>query len=372
MCRDWPRPRRSASFDERARRRAAPFWPGPLSLVLPRRPQRRVAAGQRRARHGRGAGRRRIRWRRRCCAPRPADRGAFGQPLRPGQPDHRGACRRRTRRPGRADPRRRAVPGRHRIDRARPDRRRAGAVAAGRRAARQRWRRLSRRWRPAGRPSRASPGQLPSPLRAAAAAAPRSDARTAGRGVACLRAEPPPASPRCVSVRTGDLAEAAANLFAMLRRLDRPDCSGIAVMPIPGGPRPRHQRPPAPRGRAAATLMALARDQRHRTEPGARSISSSPRLARKGGHAVQRSSGHGALCSSNGATAVADQAALVLDQRNQEVAAILEHARRDEQPMVSRAGDTGLVGEESVEPAMRSWSRSSGSTACATSSPATP
>ena len=31
----------------------------------------------------------------------------------------------------------------------------------------------------------------------------------------------------------GDLKEAAANLFAMLRALDRPDVSGIAVMPIP-------------------------------------------------------------------------------------------------------------------------------------------
>ena len=33
--------------------------------------------------------------------------------------------------------------------------------------------------------------------------------------------------------RSGDLAEAAANLFAMLRRLDRPPSTGIAVMPIP-------------------------------------------------------------------------------------------------------------------------------------------
>lgn len=32
---------------------------------------------------------------------------------------------------------------------------------------------------------------------------------------------------------TGDLAEAAANLFALLRRLDRPDFAGIAVAPIP-------------------------------------------------------------------------------------------------------------------------------------------
>jgi L-threonylcarbamoyladenylate synthase len=33
--------------------------------------------------------------------------------------------------------------------------------------------------------------------------------------------------------RTGDLSEAAANLFAMLRRFDRPGHAGIAVMPIP-------------------------------------------------------------------------------------------------------------------------------------------
>jgi L-threonylcarbamoyladenylate synthase len=32
---------------------------------------------------------------------------------------------------------------------------------------------------------------------------------------------------------SGDLQEAAANLFAMLRALDRPDVIGIAVMPIP-------------------------------------------------------------------------------------------------------------------------------------------
>jgi L-threonylcarbamoyladenylate synthase len=31
----------------------------------------------------------------------------------------------------------------------------------------------------------------------------------------------------------GDLTEAAANLFAMLRRLDRPEYAAIAVMPIP-------------------------------------------------------------------------------------------------------------------------------------------
>ena len=33
--------------------------------------------------------------------------------------------------------------------------------------------------------------------------------------------------------RTNDLAEAATNLFAMLRQLDRPPFTGIAVTPIP-------------------------------------------------------------------------------------------------------------------------------------------
>jgi len=32
---------------------------------------------------------------------------------------------------------------------------------------------------------------------------------------------------------TGDLVEAAANLFSMMRQLDRPDFTAIAVMPIP-------------------------------------------------------------------------------------------------------------------------------------------
>lgn len=31
----------------------------------------------------------------------------------------------------------------------------------------------------------------------------------------------------------GDLEEAAANLFSMLRQLDKPDYQGIAVMPVP-------------------------------------------------------------------------------------------------------------------------------------------
>jgi len=79
-----------------------------------------------------------------------------------------------------------------------------------------------------------APGRLPShyapglPLRL--------DATTARPGEALLAFghETPPgfAEMLCLS-RSGDLAEAAANLFLMLRRLDRPVFTGIAVMPIP-------------------------------------------------------------------------------------------------------------------------------------------
>src|SRR5215472_13338464 len=64
----------------------------------------------------------------------------------------------------------------------------------------------------------------------------RLDAADAQPGEALL-AFGPNAPPGFVEVswlsRAGDLTEAAANLFAMLRRLDRPEFAGIAVTPIP-------------------------------------------------------------------------------------------------------------------------------------------
>jgi L-threonylcarbamoyladenylate synthase len=79
-----------------------------------------------------------------------------------------------------------------------------------------------------------SPGQLPShyaprlPLRLDAAAA------RPGEALLAFGPKPPPGFAETLFLsRTGDLAEAAANLFAMLRRLDRPEFTGIAVMPIP-------------------------------------------------------------------------------------------------------------------------------------------
>src|SRR6516225_1468822 len=84
----------------------------------------------------------------------------------------------------------------------------------------------------AGQPK--SPGMLAShyatslPLRLEA---------TAARNVEALLAFGPDVPPGFAEVlwlsQSGDLAEAAANLFAMLRALDRPPFTGIAVMPIP-------------------------------------------------------------------------------------------------------------------------------------------
>ena len=79
-----------------------------------------------------------------------------------------------------------------------------------------------------------SPGMLPSHY--APSLPVRLDAAGARPGEALL-AFGPEAPPGFAAVlflsRQGDLAEAAANLFTMLRRLDRPQFSGIAVMPIP-------------------------------------------------------------------------------------------------------------------------------------------
>ena len=65
----------------------------------------------------------------------------------------------------------------------------------------------------------------------------RMNARDARPGEALLALGPGPAPAGFGEVRwlsrSGDLAEAAANLFAWLRALDRPEFTGIAVMPVP-------------------------------------------------------------------------------------------------------------------------------------------
>jgi L-threonylcarbamoyladenylate synthase len=79
-----------------------------------------------------------------------------------------------------------------------------------------------------------SPGMLPShyapslPLRLDA-----TDARP-GEAILAFGPDAPPGFSEVAWLsRTSDLAEAAANLFSMLRQLDRPPFTGIAVTPIP-------------------------------------------------------------------------------------------------------------------------------------------
>jgi L-threonylcarbamoyladenylate synthase len=79
-----------------------------------------------------------------------------------------------------------------------------------------------------------SPGQLLShyaprlPLRMDAV-----DAQP-GEALLAFGPHPPPGFAEMLNLSPrGDLTEAAANLFAMLRQLDRPEFTGIAVMPIP-------------------------------------------------------------------------------------------------------------------------------------------
>jgi L-threonylcarbamoyladenylate synthase len=84
------------------------------------------------------------------------------------------------------------------------------------------------------------PGLPKSPGMLASHYAPRLPVRVAAteaRPGEALLAFGPDAPPGFADVlwlsRASNLAEAAANLFAMLRRLDRPSFTGIAVMPIP-------------------------------------------------------------------------------------------------------------------------------------------
>lgn len=81
----------------------------------------------------------------------------------------------------------------------------------------------------------ASPGMLSSHY--APALPVRLDARGAAptEGLLAFGPDVPPGAALTLNLSpTGDLAEAAANLFAMLRALDRPGIERIAVMPVPG------------------------------------------------------------------------------------------------------------------------------------------
>jgi L-threonylcarbamoyladenylate synthase len=87
-----------------------------------------------------------------------------------------------------------------------------------------------------------SPGMLQSHY--ATACPLRMNAKEARAGEALLAFGPGASDETANLSRRGDVKEAAANLFAFLRALDRPGIAGIAVMPIPenGRGRPKHDR----------------------------------------------------------------------------------------------------------------------------------
>ena len=243
---DLPRartpPRRSASceWNETADKLAARFWPGPLTLVLPRAKGSPIALLA-------TAGLDTVAIRAPAHPMAQALIRAAGRPIAAPSANRSGAVS-----PTRAehvaeslgdrgadDPRRRAVHGRRRIRRCSISRPQRADPAASRRRHARGDRGGDRPDRAERRPSvgdaaRKSPGQLDSHY--APARPVRLDATTVAADEGLLAFGPAlPAGARLtlnLSPR-GDLAEAAANLFAMLRALDRPEIGRIAVMPIP-------------------------------------------------------------------------------------------------------------------------------------------
>jgi L-threonylcarbamoyladenylate synthase len=83
-------------------------------------------------------------------------------------------------------------------------------------------------------PAIKSPGMLASHYAPALPLRPDATEPRPGEALLAFGPEPPPGFAEILWLsRSGDLEEAAANLFAMLRRVDQPSFTGIAVMPIP-------------------------------------------------------------------------------------------------------------------------------------------
>ncbi len=257
-CRgDRAAPRRIAVCEpECARRLAAAFWPGPLTLVLRKRRTVRIAdlatAGLDTvairvpsASGGAGA----------ACVP-PACRSPRRRPTARAM-----SARRRPRTSRRISATRSpsfSTAGRARSESNRPWSTcsgpapallRAGGVTA--EAIEARARCAARRARPTttGRPVVARPAR--EPLCAARRGPPRRNRRREpGEALLAFGPRRPSMTARpSTSARPATLIEAAANLFAALRRLDATGAATIAVMPIPDDrPRRGDQRPPAARG----------------------------------------------------------------------------------------------------------------------------
>ena len=250
--------RRGSRASTRAPRRSrARFWPGPLSLVLPRRADCPISllasAG---LDTSRAARRRPIRWRARSSAPSAArsPRRAPTAPAASARPTAEHVAR-RARRPHRRDPRWRRLPRRPRIDGARSQRR-ARRRCCGPAASRSR---SSRRLigpidvADAADDAPRAPGMLASHY--APSLPLRLDATTVKRDEALLAfgpRAPPGAKETAGSAARGDLERGRGQ---SLRHAARARPAGLRRHRGDADPRararPRDQRPPAPRRRTA-------------------------------------------------------------------------------------------------------------------------
>ncbi len=87
---------------------------------------------------------------------------------------------------------------------------------------------------PSGNAAHKSPGQLASHYAPARPVRLNATSVTADEGLLAFGPQPPPGANQVLNLSvSGDLTEAAANLFAHLRALDQPANTRIAVMPIP-------------------------------------------------------------------------------------------------------------------------------------------
>jgi L-threonylcarbamoyladenylate synthase len=225
-----------AVFDERAREIAAQFWPGPLTLVLPRRETSGIALLA-------CAGLDTVAVRAPAHSVAQALLRATGRPLAAPSANRSGQVSPTTAEHVATELGRRAAlildggPCAVGVESTVLDL--TGAIPALLRPGGVTFEELSTVLGPIATPA-ADPAAPRSPGQLASHYAPRLKLRldvTEARPGEALLAFGPEAPPGFVQVmnlsRAGGVAEAAANLFTMLRRLDRPEFTGIAVMPIP-------------------------------------------------------------------------------------------------------------------------------------------
>ena len=311
------------------------------------------------------------------CLPRPRLPIAAPSANRSGRvsPTNGGACRVGAWRGARHDPRRRPVQARDRIDRGQPRRRERLSCSGSALPRARRSSAFSGQPLAVAKPDAAiaSPGQLATHyapdtrLRLGATSVAPDEALLAfGRHV-------PKGARFAINLsESGDLNEAAAKLFGALRELDQAgrerhrrhaDSRSWA--------RRSHQRPPAARDLRSPSHAALAISDDARAEDisararrrSMRSSASSARSTRSATQTPWRP------ISSNGATAIAARrrscSSPARPSRSRPSSSLPTRRAR---PSCRKAAIPGSsAGRSRSRRAMRSWSRSSGSTACATS-----